>query len=84
MLQRCVNQVFGLGEGQAHLRALSLCFLNERRVGKVEEILKVFFLPSDDVPSRGQQMPARTVNRAGGTLLHLSEVPNRFPECFHM
>ncbi|KAI3373924.1 hypothetical protein L3Q82_022493, partial [Scortum barcoo] len=43
---------FGSGDGRVHLRVPSLRFLTGRQVGGIEEILKYFFRPSDNVPSR--------------------------------
>ncbi|KAI3373996.1 hypothetical protein L3Q82_022561 [Scortum barcoo] len=56
---------FGLGDGRVHLRDPSLRFLIGRQVGGIEEILEVFLPPSDNVPSRGQQLPTCTVNSVG-------------------
>ncbi|MEQ2229788.1 hypothetical protein ILYODFUR_022437 [Ilyodon furcidens] len=40
--------------------------------GKIEEILEVLFPPPNDVPSRGQQLPAPSVNSVGEALLFTS------------
>ncbi|XP_061573762.1 uncharacterized protein LOC133440508 [Cololabis saira] len=61
-------------------RVPTLCFLSGRHVSRVKEILEVFLPPSDNVPSRGQQLPTRTVNGAGRVLLPPSEAPNGPPE----
>ncbi len=68
------------GDGRGHLRAPSLCFLNGRRDGGIEEILEVFLPPSDDIPSWGQQPPTSTVNSVGGALLPPPEAPDALPE----
>ncbi len=73
---------FSPGDGRGHLRALSLCFLNGRRDGGIEEILEVFLPPSDDIPSWGQQPPTSTVNSVGGALLPPPEAPDGSPESF--
>ncbi len=52
---------FSLGYG----RVLHLRFLNGRRVSGIEEILKVFLPPSDNIPSRGQQLPTSVINMFG-------------------
>ncbi len=69
-----------LGWWTSHLWALGLCFLNGRHVGGIEEILEVFFPPSNDIPSWGQQLPASTENSVGRTPLLPPEAPNGFPE----
>ncbi len=71
---------FSPGDGRGHLRAPSLCFLNRRRDGGIEEILEVFLPPSDDIPSWGQQPPTSTVNSVGGALLPPPEAPDGLPE----
>ncbi|KAI3366681.1 hypothetical protein L3Q82_009355, partial [Scortum barcoo] len=71
---------FGSGDGRVHLRVPSLRFLTGRQVGGIEEILEVFLPPSDNVPSRGQQLPTRTVNSVGRVLLPPSEAPDGLPE----
>ncbi|KAI3364750.1 hypothetical protein L3Q82_000962 [Scortum barcoo] len=71
---------FGLGDGRVHLRDPSLRFLIGRQVGGIEEILEVFLPPSDNVPSRGQQLPTCTVNSVGRVLLPPSEAPDGLPE----
>ncbi|KAI3351934.1 hypothetical protein L3Q82_020245 [Scortum barcoo] len=58
----------------------SLRFLIGRQVGGIEEILEVFLPPSDNVPSRGQQLPTCTVNSVGRVLLPPSEAPDGLPE----
>ncbi|KAI3367910.1 hypothetical protein L3Q82_026737, partial [Scortum barcoo] len=68
------------GDGRVHLRVPSLRFLTGRQVGGIEEILEVFLPPSDNVPSRGQQLPTRTVNSVGRVLLPPSEAPDGLPE----
>ncbi|KAI3369543.1 hypothetical protein L3Q82_007753 [Scortum barcoo] len=68
------------GDGRVHLRVPSLRFLTGRQVGGIEEILEVFLPQSDNVPSRGQQLPTRTVNSVGRVLLPPSEVPDGLPE----
>ncbi|KAK3509536.1 hypothetical protein QTP70_001253 [Hemibagrus guttatus] len=50
------------------------------RVSGIEEILKVFLTPSDNIPSRGQQLYTSTVNSVGRELLTPSEAPNGLPE----
>ncbi len=71
---------FSPGDGRGHLQAPSLCFLNGRRDGGIEEILEVFLPPSDDIPSWGQQPPTSTVNSVGGALLPPPEAPDSLPE----
>ncbi|KAI3355174.1 hypothetical protein L3Q82_017873 [Scortum barcoo] len=58
---------FGLGDGRVHLRDPSLRFLIGRQVGGIEEILEVFLPPSDNVPSRGQQLPTCTLAKTAYT-----------------
>ncbi|KAK3567356.1 hypothetical protein QTP86_019916 [Hemibagrus guttatus] len=52
----------------------------EGRVSGIEEILEVFLPPSDNIPSRGQQLSTSTVNSVGRELLTPSEAPNGLPE----
>ncbi|KAK3569758.1 hypothetical protein QTP86_004075 [Hemibagrus guttatus] len=59
---------------------LGLWFLYGRCVGGIEEILEVFLPPSDNIPSRGQQLSTSTVNSVGRELLTPSEAPNGLPE----
>ncbi|KAK3534858.1 hypothetical protein QTP86_028556 [Hemibagrus guttatus] len=59
---------------------LGLWFLYGRRVSRIEEILEVFFRPSDNISSRGQQLFTSTVNSVGRELLTPSEAPNGLPE----
>ncbi|KAK3560720.1 hypothetical protein QTP86_014721, partial [Hemibagrus guttatus] len=54
--------------------------LGQGRVSEIEETLKVFFPPSDNIPSRGQQLSTSTVNSVGRELPTPSEAPNRLPE----
>ncbi|KAK3533720.1 hypothetical protein QTP70_024318, partial [Hemibagrus guttatus] len=51
-----------------------------RRVSGIEKFLKVFFPPSDNIPSRGQQLSTSTVNSVARELLNPSEAPNGLPE----
>ncbi|KAK3555037.1 hypothetical protein QTP86_005689 [Hemibagrus guttatus] len=51
-----------------------------RLVSEIEEILKVFLPPSDNIPSQGQQLSASTVNNVVRGLLNPSEVLNGLPE----
>ncbi|KAK3548823.1 hypothetical protein QTP70_020713 [Hemibagrus guttatus] len=54
--------------------------MTKRCVGGIEEILEVFLPPSDNIPSRGQQLSTSTVNSVGRELLTPSEAPNGLPE----
>ncbi|KAK3566086.1 hypothetical protein QTP86_025538 [Hemibagrus guttatus] len=51
-----------------------------RHVSRVEEILEVFLPPSNNIPSRDQQLSTSTINSVGRELLTPSEVPNGLPE----
>ncbi|KAK3538817.1 hypothetical protein QTP86_015944 [Hemibagrus guttatus] len=62
------------------LMTIGLWFLYGRRVSGIEEILEVFLPPSDNIPSRGQELSTSTVNSVGRELLTPSEVPNGLPE----
>ncbi|KAK3539302.1 hypothetical protein QTP86_034163 [Hemibagrus guttatus] len=63
-----------------YLFYLSLCYLYGRCVSGIEEILEVFLLLSNNIPSRGQQLSTSTINSVGRELLAPSEVPNGLPE----
>ncbi|MEQ2221838.1 hypothetical protein ILYODFUR_019738 [Ilyodon furcidens] len=61
-------------------RVPSLCFYQGKRDGRIEEILEVLLPPSDNVPSRGQQLPTPTVNSVGKALLPPPEALDGVPE----
>ncbi|MEQ2248669.1 hypothetical protein ILYODFUR_021313 [Ilyodon furcidens] len=60
---------FSLGDERVQPRVPSLCFQQGMRYGRTEKILEVLLPPSDNVPSRGQQLPASTVNSVGDSYL---------------
>lgn len=53
----------------------NLCYLHERHVGDIKEILKVFFLPLNGVSSRALQLPTLTVYSVSQKLLPQPESP---------
>lgn len=60
--------------------SFGLYYLKGRRISGIEEVFKVLPLPSQDVPSQGQQHPIFNVHSVNGTLLPLCETPDGGPE----
>uniref|UniRef100_A0AAV2LDZ6 Uncharacterized protein n=1 Tax=Knipowitschia caucasica TaxID=637954 RepID=A0AAV2LDZ6_KNICA len=68
------------GDGCTRPNILSLCLCNRGRDGGIEENLKVFLPPPDNIPRRGQQLSTRTVHGVGKELLPPPEAPDGLPE----
>ncbi|MED6268232.1 hypothetical protein CHARACLAT_020223 [Characodon lateralis] len=58
----------------------SLCLYQGMCDGRIDEILKVVLPPPDNVHSRGQQLPTRTVNSVREALLPPPEAQDGLPE----